>query len=66
MYKIVNYMRWWSYEKVFTSFKEAFNIYELLDFENDPDTLIISYDDNGEQVVYDPNWIQEGEGCWIQ
>jgi len=66
MYKIVNYTRWWSYENVFTSFKDAFNIYELLGFETDPDTLIIVYDDNNEQVVYDPSWIQEGEGCWIQ
>ena len=66
MYKIVNYERWWSYKKVFNTFKDAFMMYELLGFENEPDNIIVAYGENGEEVVYNPNWIQEGEGCWIQ
>lgn len=56
MYKIVNYDRFWSYDRPFNTFQKAFEKYEHLNLENEPSNKIIYFDGENEEVMYCPTW----------
>lgn len=55
MYKIVNYDRFWSHEKTFDSFDDAFMMQQLVDDK----AIIEHWTDDSMEVVWNPEWSEK-------